>query len=566
LKTSVKYYLLLLLSLSFLLSNAQKWNLQYHFYPNKIEKKINSLFSQTIFKDSTQIVKYLKQKKIIAIKNGYLALSIDSIKFSPSKIASAYISINQKYQYLQISFDEKNNDILRKSNTTYLKNYHKNIYNITKQNKKISDYLANNAYPFAQVYLDSLFFNNDTIKASLKIEKREYIVFDSLIIEGTLKINYNFIQRYTSWNTGEKFKRDVLLFFQKKINELPFAQMKEAPKLSIKNGKATLYVKIDKKNSNRLDGILGILPDNKITSKIMLTGELNIALQNIAKQGETFDFNWKKQEAFSQELQINARIPYLFNTNLGLSSGIQLHKKDTSYINTKWYNAILFYFSKQNYLGFNLSHQSSSLLTKDSLLIENMQNYNSFFYGLSFKYTQLNNIFNPYRGLDIQIQGDIGKRKLQEENKQTNPLQYKFFCNIRFFIPLWGKSTFLIANKSGSIYASPIFVNEMYRIGGLKTIRGFMEASINASSYSIFSLEYRFLFEKESAFFLFFDEAWYEKNIKPYYKDYLSAFGLGLFFHTKAGIFSLSYALGKEKNSYFQIKNAKIHFGYISKF
>ena len=566
LKISIKYYLILILFFLSLLSNAQKWNLQYHFPTEKNKKEISSLFSQNSFKDSLQIIKYLNRKRISAIKNGYLALSIDSIIFSASKKASAYISINKKYQYLKISFDEKDREILQKTNSPYLKKRNRKINNIAQQNTTITDWLANNAYPLSQVYWDSLSFNGDSIKAHLKIEKGSYIVFDTLIIEGNIKLDSRLIGRYTSWITGQKFKKSVLLFFQKKINELPFAKMDKAPRMLIENGKALLYAKIDKKNSNRLDGILGILPNDKTSGSIMLTGEVNIALQNIAKQAETFNFNWKKQEPLSQELQINSMIPYLFYTNWGVSASIQLHKKDTTYMNVKWNGGLQYYFSKQNYLGFNLSHQSSSLLSKNSLLTENMQDYNSLFYGLSFKYTQLDYLFNPRKGISIFVQGDVGNRKLQEDKEQESSLQYKYFSKIQFFIPLWAQNTLLISNKSASIYARPVFVNEMYRIGGLKSIRGFMEASMNASSYSIFTLEYRFLFEQNSAFFLFFDEAWYEKNLTVYYKDYLTSLGLGVFFRTKAGIFSLSYALGKEQNGYFQIKNAKIHFGYVSSF
>ena len=111
-----------------------------------------------------------------------------------------------------------------------------------------------------------------------------------------------------------------------------------------------------------------------------------------------------------------------------------------------------------------------------------------------------------------------------------------------------------------------MFLNELYRIGGLNSIRGFMESSIYASTYSIASFEYRFVFERNSALFTFFDAAWYEKKFEDYYYDYPMGFGFGLFFKTKAGIFTISYAMGQQKNENLNIKNAKIHFGFINKF
>jgi hypothetical protein len=42
--------------------------------------------------------------------------------------------------------------------------------------------------------------------------------------------------------------------------------------------------------------------------------------------------------------------------------------------------------------------------------------------------------------------------------------------------------------------------------------------------------------------------------------------GLGMAFETKAGIFNISYALGKRDDTNFNFHDAKIHLGYVSIF
>ncbi|MBE9485336.1 MAG: hypothetical protein IMY74_10845, partial [Bacteroidetes bacterium] len=103
--------------------------------------------------------------------------------------------------------------------------------------------------------------------------------------------------------------------------------------------------------------------------------------------------------------------------------------------------------------------------------------------------------------------------------------------------------------------------------GGLKTLRGFDEESITASIYSIFTLEFRYLFDVNSFFQVFFDGAYYEHNANSgYLKDTPYGFGAGINFETKAGIFALSYALGSREGQSLQFKSAKIHFGLTAKF
>ena len=57
----------------------------------------------------------------------------------------------------------------------------------------------------------------------------------------------------------------------------------------------------------------------------------------------------------------------------------------------------------------------------------------------------------------------------------------------------------LVANKTGYLESPGVFENELYRIGGLKTLRGFDEDSIFASFYTIGPLETRYLLERNSS-------------------------------------------------------------------
>jgi hemolysin activation/secretion protein len=112
-----------------------------------------------------------------------------------------------------------------------------------------------------------------------------------------------------------------------------------------------------------------------------------------------------------------------------------------------------------------------------------------------------------------------------------------------------------------------IYRNELFRIGGLKTLRGFDEESIYASSYVIPTIEYRFLFGQNSNLLLFAEGAWYENSSNhQYLSDTPISLGAGINFDTKAGIFSLNYGLGNQFGNGFDLRNGKIHFGLTALF
>ena len=115
------------------------------------------------------------------------------------------------------------------------------------------------------------------------------------------------------------------------------------------------------------------------------------------------------------------------------------------------------------------------------------------------------------------------------------------------------------------LYNEALFDNELFRIGGIKTIRGFDEESIFASSYIIGTLEYRFILDKNSSIYAFSDGGYYEKTNSTI-NDTPIGFGVGMNFQTGAGIFSINYAVGKQFDNPIDFRASKIHFGFVNFF
>lgn len=129
------------------------------------------------------------------------------------------------------------------------------------------------------------------------------------------------------------------------------------------------------------------------------------------------------------------------------------------------------------------------------------------------------------------------------------------------------RSTIKTAVNGGYISGSNIFRNELFQVGGYRLLRGFDEQSQFLSQYGIGTLEYRYLAGENSYFNIFTDGGWGKNagrgaNISY---TYLSA-GLGIAFETKAGLFNLAWAIGKRNDTHFNLRQSKIHFGFVNYF
>jgi hemolysin activation/secretion protein len=239
-----------------------------------------------------------------------------------------------------------------------------------------------------------------------------------------------------------------------------------------------------------------------------------------------------------------------------------------------------YYFSGLNFIKVFYKQRNANLITTSGLqnisILPEYADVTTKAYGLGFFVEQLDYRFNPRKGIAVNLQGSVGSRQIRKNPKindaaystiQLKTSQYQLEGTATGYINLIKNHVLKLSSQFGSVFGNTIYKNELFRIGGLRTLRGFDEESIYASTYVIPTIEYRFLFEKNSNIFLFAEGAWYENgNVSGYTNDTPMSVGAGINFETKAGIFNLSYALGKQYSNGFDLRIGKIHAGLTALF
>jgi outer membrane protein assembly factor BamA len=145
--------------------------------------------------------------------------------------------------------------------------------------------------------------------------------------------------------------------------------------------------------------------------------------------------------------------------------------------------------------------------------------------------------------------------------------QFRITTRFNNYLKLGKQSTLKTGIQSGWLLGKQLLVNELFQIGGIKTLRGFDEESLFSSGYAVGTLEYRYLLARASYLFGFLDAAYVErKAFSGNQTNIYSGFGLGISLETKSGVFSLAYAIGKKPSDPIQLREAKIHFGFVTLF
>ena len=153
------------------------------------------------------------------------------------------------------------------------------------------------------------------------------------------------------------------------------------------------------------------------------------------------------------------------------------------------------------------------------------------------------------------------------EGVELRNLQIQGVSEIENHIQIKKNFSFVQRIMSAYTINDRLFFNDLYRIGGINSLRGFRDYSFFASKYAIETLEFRVFTEETSYFMVFADYGQYVTEVEgAFERNFPLGFGGGLSFTTKAGIFNMVYALGKEKGQNINFNNSVVNFGLVSRF
>ena len=555
---------------------------------------------QTNFTNRQACLLYVDNLPATMQAKGYPAASVDSLWFD-STDASVKLFSGEQYKLAYInskSIDKKALEQIGWSEKSII-NKPLNVVQLQQIQERLLAYFEENGYPFAKIQLDSLTFDQERLTAVLKADKGPLYKIDSFRLYGDTRINNIFMQRYLDIKNGSLYQKSKLQNINKRLLELPYLQQQQQWDMTMLGTGSIVNMYLQPKKSSQINVLVGFLPSNQVSNnsyeqvrtKLLFTGEANINLRNALGNGELIGLNWQQLQQSSPRLNLQYQQPYLFGSAFGIATSFDLFKKDSSFLNLNFLAGIQYALSVNKTGKVFIQTLRTNLLSIDTLTLKatrklpNEIDLSSFNVGIDYDVNKTNYRLNPKKGYEFQATISTGTRKIRKNNvilKLYDPAfsftslydsvklstyQFRIKTAVAKYFPISRQSTLKTALNGGWFQSPNIFRNELFQIGGYKLMRGFDEESIFASQYAVSTIEYRYLIGLNSFFFVFADGGWAEnKSVSVKTSNTFIGVGLGLAFETKAGVFNISYANGKRNDSRFDLRQSKIHIGYVNYF
>ncbi|MBL3657759.1 BamA/TamA family outer membrane protein [Fulvivirga sediminis] len=560
---------------------AQRYNIEYSSSEEEEKSDLSKYFPAYLMtaSDTSSIQLSIKTALEILIYEGYLNAKVEHLNWQDSLLS---VTINKGKVYEWAYLDEGNVPEVLLSKAGFRERFYiqrpfkvKEIKNVFKKVIAISE---NSGYPFASIRFDSLGIEDNKVKAILNYDSGPVITYDSLIINADVPVKAAWLAKYLRITYGKSYNQKEVTRIAEKIEALPYLNLEQLPVITFQNDQARINLNLKYNKSNAIDGVVGFLPNAQNDGKLLVTGQFEMRLENLFRAGKSFQVEWQRLRPESQLLDLAVGYPNLFNTPINMNLGFNLLREDSTFINR---NALIdFNYDKgRTKFGFFTELRSSRTFTSETIVNDSVADFNLTYYGLNYNYR--NYSLNRAKRVGVNLGGSaaVGSKKIQEnglafldtaQSVSPKSIQYRLNLDFGYYFKMGrylGLSQKISAGKL--INRSKLYLNDLFRLGGLNTLRGFNENNFFASDYLLSNLQFEFYYAEESFLYLFYDQSFVNLQLSSANGNtsgYPYGIGAGLNLYTGKGHLNLAYALGHSDTQPLSLRLSKFHFGYVAKF
>ncbi|RUT70540.1 hypothetical protein D0817_11700 [Flavobacterium cupreum] len=503
-------------------------------------------------------------------KKGYLDNTIlETTKLNDTTYLSV-ISLKNKTENIHI-YIGRNNSFFNSSETqkdTLIIPYEEVENNL---NQKIIE-AEKQGFALSKIKLENIQRKNSVIYADLNFKSEKKRIVNSIILNYTDNNGKDFfpqghLKQLKKKYLNKTFNQQITKQLYDNINSFEFISQTKYPEILFTTDSTKIYTYIEKRRANNFDGYIGFSNDEN--KKVNLNGYLDITLQNILHSGEKFSLYWKSDGNQQKTFDTKLEIPYIFKTSLGIKAQLNIFKQDSTFQNTKTAIDLGYYlnYNSKIYLGYQ-STESSDIQNTNNLSISDYKN--SYLTStLEYKKIDIANDLLPKKAFLNFIMG-YGKRDTNND-PQTAESSKQFYTslNISYNFELNEKNFININSQNFYLKSKNYISNELQRFGGINSIRGFLENSLQSNFNSLILTEYRYIVSKNLFVHSVTDYGLYQDLTGALNKNKIKkliGIGVGTAIQTKNGLLKIILTNGGENIKDLELYNTIINICYNVKF
>ncbi|SDE28672.1 BamA/TamA family outer membrane protein [Riemerella columbipharyngis] len=423
---------------------------------------------------------------------------------------------------------------------------------------RINDIYKQKGYAFNRIKSRFLGMERGVPKVGLSVVRANKRTIDGFVIRDYNRVPRRFVKNLEKEFVGQTYDDRHLLKIRNALANHTFVTLERNPQTLFTKDSTQIYLFLKKKKANTFDGVLGF--GNNNSQKFQVTGSISLNFKNIFNGFESVSLFWQRNPNSGQNFDMQADVPYLFNSNIGVNLHTNIFRQDSTFANVKVLSGAYFQFSPRQKVGIRGHLELSSVSAAN---LSTARNFKRKGFGVWYEFQMP--IDNPLMLYKTKIKADADLfNTIYDDSKIVPTKQYQLFAEHN--LQLADRNFINAKIETAALDTKEVLsVNELFRIGGWNSLRGFDENILLSKFYVYGGLEYRYIIG-ETAFFDVFGQMGKLKN--PLFEKDINLYsgGFGFNFILPVGLMSFQISNGNNFEDRFNFKNTKVHWGLLSRF
>ncbi len=419
--------------------------------------------------------------------------------------------------------------------------------------------MESKGYPFAKIRLVHFRKATDGLLADLTLETGKPRQVNDIVINGYDKFPAGYKANIRRMYRNRTFNQETLREIKNDFDQLRFVSQSRYPEILFQKDTTKVYVYLEKAKPNKFEGFVGFA-NNDTSDRIRFNGYLDLQLVNLLNSGEEFSLYWKSDGNDQKTFNASLELPYAFKSRFGLKGSLNIFRQDSTFQTTKTALDIGYYIrhNLRTYMGYQ-SSESSDVQNVNSATLSD---FNNAYITGTVDYFDLrpgDYLFPEKTRFDLKI--GSGSRTSKTDSQK----QFFASLDLQHIFELNEKNSFYVRSQDYYLGSNQYIINELFRFGGINSIRGFNENSLQGNLLVSLLTEYRY--KVSNGFYIhsiidygYFNDKTTDKS------DKILGLGTGFGILTANGLLKLVYANGSTKEQAIKLSNSIVHISFKTNF
>ncbi len=425
-------------------------------------------------------------------------------------------------------------------------------------------------FPLAKLTVEKILPHDSTsLDIFFHITEGKHPRLTEVKVIGNTITDSSIITREFFLNEKPYFDRNTLEAERTRIEHLGIFSEVSAPQIYVINDSSVgALITVNETHSTYIDGILGYNPPSVPTQNGFINGFISLGFTNIAGTARNASLDFRRETRSAQELSAQYDEPWVFGLPVNAQISFLQRDEDSIYTRTNFMISPSLVLSN----GFSLSATFAydRIVPGGAQIVYDSRSYTA---GVQGRLDTRDNLAAPRRGFLLSLGASYGAKsvsgatqfdRLAARSLEVRTLSFdgvfamKTFSDRLIFVP--SVSAKMINVSNGELDESDLF-----RVGGLRTMRGYFESQFHISRFVILHADERLMTGHSSYLGFFIDYGYLQRSQTATFASevlYPLGYGISFQFDTQLGLLSASIGLAKSET----IDRAKLHFGIIKDF